>query len=283
MSAPLKPLLALGIAFAAGVGVTAAFVGTEPDQATAQQGMVNSKPRAVVTSNAEKVASLATSPRSPGSSSASEVGSQSGTNGWVDPVKPRSVTSPSHQPLLPLVFHVDDNRAPSRAGASPERGQAGKEPDQRSVVAMVSPPPRPEKAELVAKPALPARPQVNHHPAVAVVTTDRTLLSRRVAEAPSHKSQAPKLMAKLHRRPEPVRVASMVERPGEQDVVEDRNVRRTYVLRQEYDDTPPQFYLPRRTRYTGPYDLEADYAPREYRQRTTSAESDGLMRWLERR
>jgi hypothetical protein len=281
MRPSVKPLFALGVAFAAGVGVTAAFVGTKPEKATVQQGMTNATPQAVATSKTEKVASLTPSSRSLDGSSASEAASPSDSDKWVDPVKQRSAAPPSHQPLPPLVFHMDDKKTHSSVEALQESEQAGNGPARQAVVAMVSPPPRPEKSELIVKPA---KPEIDRHPTVAARATDRTLSSRPVTETQAHKSQAPRLTAKLHRNSEPVRGASIVEEPDDEDLAAERQARREYAMRQAYDEgMPPQFYPARRIRYAEPYDRDFDDAPREYRRRATTAPSGDVMRWLEQR
>jgi len=146
---------------------------------------------------------------------------------------------------------------------------------------MVSPPPRPEKSELVAKSA---KPEVDRRPTVAARATDRTLSSRPVTETQSHRPLAPRLTAKLHRKSEPVRIASIVEEPDDEDLPAERQARREYAMRQAYNEgMPPQFYPARRMRYAEPYDRDFDDAPREYRQRAISAAPSGVMRWLEQR
>ena len=276
MSAPVKTIAALGVAFAAGVAVTAAFVGGKPDPGLLQQGMTNGTPAAVSSSDLSKVASLAPS-RSPGKQAASETGGGTPEGGWVDPVKPRSSTSPAHEPLAPLVFHMDGKRANLSDGPSPEIEQAGKGPSRKSVVAMVSPPPRPEKSELAAKPI---KPEVDGRLSVTARATDRTLLSQTVTDTRPRRAQAPRPTAKLHHRSEGVHVASIGDDRDGGDFAEERQARREYAMRQAYESMPPRFYAERRSRYAETYAPELEQVPEVYRRRIPSDAPRGVIRWL---
>jgi hypothetical protein len=123
MRAPVKSLLAVGGAFAAGVAVTAAYVAPRPGPADAPRGMAGGTPDAAP---APRAAHL------------SEDGAASG--GWTDPVRPKAAGagSPAAPPRPPLVFSLHGQR--SADGAAPE-----------SAAARIPPPRRPSASELLAR------------------------------------------------------------------------------------------------------------------------------------
>lgn len=132
MRAPVKSLLAVGGAFAAGVAVTAAYVAPRPGPADAPRGMAGGTPAAAPAAKRDAPA--------PRAAHLSEDGAASG--GWTDPVRPKvaasAAGSPAAPPRPPLVFSLHGQR--SVDGAAPE-----------SAAARIPPPRRPSASELLAR------------------------------------------------------------------------------------------------------------------------------------
>lgn len=273
MSAPVKPLLAIGAAFAAGVAVTAALVDTKPDGARVDAGAHQAPSQVMSAPEPGKAAALSPPSQESADASASKAGSSARTASWVDPVKPQTSPPEARSSLPPLVFHLEPE--PAKAGPSQESRRARDGTPASSVAALVSPPRRPDDAELIAK--LEDKPR----PIVRARTTDRTLLSRSLSEARADRSRNVGIAATGHRSAEPSRVASVVERSNDAVVVATDSPRREPAPRRVDGAAAQPPVAARRFRYAARDGNAFDDAPSPYRQRTNPAGSSGVMRWLE--
>lgn len=271
MSVPVKPLFALGVAFAAGVGVTAAYVSAKPERAATHEGQTSGILDGVAASDAAKEPS----PRGSTNSSATAVpDATSATNEWVDPVKQRSIAAPPRQPLPPLVFNLDEKpeRAPDRASSEIE--QKGLRGVDQSIVAQAIPPRRPEASELAAPK------KSNLPPSVAPSTIDRTLLARRVVESTPHRTETSSGAIKSSRNTSVDRTASLKEDRDGVAPSSPRQIQRADVIRDAHTDVPQHYYPSSRNRYVD-FKQRAPQIDRQgYRQTSTSEPSSGVMRWL---
>jgi len=271
MSVPIKPLLALGIAFVAGVGVTAAYVGAKPERPMTHEGKTSGISDGVAASDAAKEAS----PTGPTKSSAKGApDNRSAANGWVDPVKQPAVATPTRQPLPPLVFNLDEKQksAPKRVSNEPEQ-RSPRRIDQ-PIVAQATPPRRPEASELV------AHQEINRPLAVASVTTDRTLLSQRVAEATSRRTQTLPLPIQPNRKPSTERTASLAEKQDRLFPSATKQSQHGDVIRDAYPDVSQHYYTSSRNSNVDFRQRVPQIDRRGYRQASTSETSSGVMRWL---
>lgn len=271
MSVPVKPLFALGVAFAAGVGVTAAYVGAKPERAVTHEGQTSGILDGVAASNAAKEPS----PRRSTNSSAMAVpDAMPATNEWVDPVKQRSVAAPPRQPLPALVFSLNEKpeRAPDRASSATE--QKGLREVDQPIVAQAIPPRRPEASELAAPK------KGNPPPFVAPSAIDRTLLVRRVVGSMPHRTDTASGAIKSGRNTSIERTASLKEDRDGVEPSSPRQIQRLDVIRDGQTDVPQHYYPSGRNRYVDFRQRALQVDRQGYRQASTSQPSSGVMRWL---
>ena len=103
MSVPIKPLLALGIAFVAGVGVTAAYVGAKPERPMTHEGKTSGISDGVAASDAAKEAS----PTGPTKSSAK---SRKVRLNEFPTSRSKGARDGSINPLWPKLPHLDGRK-----------------------------------------------------------------------------------------------------------------------------------------------------------------------------
>ena len=260
MSVPVKPLFALGVAFAAGVGVTAAYVGGKPERATTHVGKTRGILDGVVASDATKPAS----PTPKGSTENPTVpapDNRSAANGWVDPVKQPIVASPPRQPLPPLVFNLEEKQ-----GIASDRATHGAKSNPQSVagqsiVAQVSPPQRPGISALVAAPE-------NRPAAAGSMTTDRTLPSQRADATESN------------RKPSDGRIAFTKDERGNRILSTSKRAQSADGMGSAYSGTSQHYYRSSRDHYVNSNYPTPQTDRRGYREASTNTAPAGVMRWL---
>jgi hypothetical protein len=264
MSAPVKPFLGLVAAFAGGVAATVAFVGHK-DRA----------PETAAASKSEKVASLAASPSASNDTPAAHAQPPSGTDRWVDPTKHSTPAPAAHSSLPPLVFHLDGRPEHAKSAASQKGGQVGAGQAQHSIVAQVSPPPRPSVSELKAEPA--------GRPAPAAKPIDRPPTSKPSDDLAARKAQAHRLTARLSHKSEAARIASTDNSEDDESPAVERQIRRVYVPSRGYGYAAGQPYARRYVELSDRYERDTDNEPRQYRREAPSSQASGVMRWLAER
>ena len=271
MSVPVKPLFALGVAFAAGVGVTAGYVGAKPERATSHVGKTSGILDGVVASEATK----SVSPTPTGSTESPTVaapGNRAAANGWVDPVKQPAVSSPPRQPLPPLVFNVEEKQGRPSDRASHE-AKSNRQPDtSQSIVGQVSPPQRPDISELVAKPE-------NRSVAAGSMTTNRTQLSQQEDATSLFRTKAIDPVIRLNRKPSDGRIALPKDERGNRVSSTSKRVQSADGMGSAYSGNSQHYYPSSRDSY-----VNSNYPPqvvrRGYREASTNAAPSGVMRWL---
>ncbi|MGU3282255.1 hypothetical protein [Methylobacterium mesophilicum] len=272
MSVPVKPLFALGVAFAAGVGVTAAYVGAKPERATTHVGKTRGILDSVVASDATKSASP-TPIGSTESPALAAPNNRSAANGWVDPVKQPVVTSPTRQPLPPLVFNFEEKQ-----GSASDRASNGAKSNRQldasqSTVAQVSPPKRPDISALVATPE-------NRSATAGSMTTDRTLLLQR-SDAPSlHQTKAVEPVIKLNRKLSDGQMALLKDGRENRFSSTSKRVHSAEAMKSAYGETLRHYYPYSRDRYVNSNYPTPQADSRGYREASSNTAPSGVMRWL---
>ena len=260
MSVPVKPLFALGIAFAAGIGVTAAYVGGKPERATTHVGKTRGILDSVVASDATKSAS----PTPIGSTESPALAAPddpSAANAWVDPVKQTAVALQPRQPLPPLVFNLEEKQGSASDRAS-HGAKSNRQPDtSQFIVARVSPPQRPDISALVATPEI--RPA-----AAGSMTTDRTL--------PSQRADA----IKSNRKPSGSRIAFTKDERGNQILSTSKRAQSADGMESAYSGTSQHYYPSSRDHYVNSNYPTPQTDRRGYREASTNTAPSGVMRWL---
>lgn len=264
MSAPVRSFLAVGTAFAAGIAVTAAFVGGRPERPQVEPAMT-AGPSA--TGQAPKVADLASTSRAAETAPLGKA--PAATETWVDPTRQRAAAPAANPPLPPLVFHVERRSEPAKDQAARD-GTGADEGDVRRT-AVVPPPRRPTASELLAKSG-PRR-----EPASETDTADATRESR----APAPKPQAPRQTANAQHKAAGSRVASSDASQDNVRLVAPRQSRQIYVARRDDVDPPSGFYPPRHVEVVDRYERDVEDRPSMVRRRVTAAEAGGVLRWLD--
>lgn len=250
--------------------MTAAYVGTKPEKPMPHEGKISGISDGVAASAAAKEAS----PTGPTRSSATEaLDARSARNEWVDPVKQRSVATPTRQPLPPLVFNLDEKQEHGPDRASNEQEQRSPRQVDQSIVAQAIPPRRPGVSELLAK-------SENRPTDAGSGTIDRTLLSQRVAEATSRRTQTLPSAIKPNRKPSTERVASLAEKQGGFFPSTTKQSQHVDVMRNAYPDASQHYYPSSRNGYVDFHQRVPQVDRRGYRQASTSETSSGVMRWL---
>jgi hypothetical protein len=264
MSAPAKSLLAIGAAFAAGVAVTAAYVGAPSETAGARQGMMGGSPEATAPDQPPRAAGAAArapAPRVSEAAAATQGATGPLTEAWVDPVKQRTAAAAGTPPRPPLVFHMNRERA--------EGGAAHREE------AAVMPPRRPKASEFLAKSA------AQSDPDAANESVDRNGAARSSGAAPSRRTQASRQVASSQRRPSGGRFAASEAEQDEIRAAVERQARRAPVARRDFAAWPPDPYALRNPDGLDRYERDVADRPLVPRRRVTSAETGGVLRWLE--
>jgi hypothetical protein len=252
MRAPVKSLLAVGGAFAAGVAVTAAYVAPRPGSTDVRQGMAGGTPDAVSATKREAPA--------PKAAHLSDAGPASGA--WTDPVRPgasdAAAGAQARPARPPLVFSLDRRRSDDAAAPV-------------SMAAPIPPPRRPSASDLL------ARRDGTGDPAV---TTDRNIAQRPTDPASPSASPAPRQLAGAPRRTGSFRATP---RGAEQDDarVAERSAKRLVAVRRIEPDMASDDIPPRRTERFDRYERDVADRPPVYRRRITSAEPGGILRWLD--
>ncbi|MCJ2050748.1 hypothetical protein [Methylobacterium sp. J-070] len=272
MRAPLKSVLAVGVAFAAGVAATAAIVGSRPETAAVRQGMMRAGPQTAGTGAPTAVAALSPAPEAPSSGVA-----PSASNAWTDPVRQRAGAPAARPPLPPLVFHVD--RAQERAQDNAARVSAPPDDDAANHGATARVPPRrPKPSDLLAKL------EDRRDPAPAPDVADRPSPARPSALAPAPRQQAPRQAAGPQRKPGGVRTASTDVDQDEARFAPERPARRLVRARRDEVLMASGPYPLRHVEFLDRYERDAPDWPQDrapvYRRRVTAAETGGVMRWL---
>lgn len=237
-------------------------------------GRPTTPPESDVAPKPGKMAALESTSRSPEAPPATGSQPSSGSNGWVDPVKQSSQTPSTRSSLPPLVFHLDEKADRAKNAASQEGEQDGARQAQRSIVAQVSPPPRPSSSDLMAKPEAPSRPIPAEKP------IERTATSKPSDDLAARKTQAHRLTAKLAHKPETARIASNEDPEDDSSPAVERQVRRVYVPSRSTEYPPDRPYGRRLGELPDRYERDVGYQPKQYRKEATSTQPGGVMRWL---
>ncbi len=272
MSVPVKPLFALGVAFAAGVGVTAAYVGAKPERATTHVGKTRGISDSVVASDATKSAS----PTPTGSTENPTVpvpDNRSAANGWVDPVKQTAVASQPRQPLPPLVFNLEEKQGSASDRAS-HGAKSNRQPDaSQSIVAQVSPPQRPDISALVATPE-------NRSATAGPMTTDRSLLSRREDANSLDRTKAIEPAIKSNRKSSDGRIDFTKDERSNRLSSTSKRVQSADGMESAYSDASQHYYPSSRDRHVNSNYPTPPVVRRGYREASTNTAPSGVMRWL---
>ena len=285
MSAPGKSFLAIGTAFAAGIAVTAAFVGGRPERPQVQPGVQPGVQQSgtggsPVAAQAPRAVGLAPDARRP------EPAAQASADPWVDPVRQRAAGSSVNPPLPPLVFHLDRKQEQAKAGplrSSQGAVQGADEEVARQAAVAVPPPRRPSASELL------ARTEPHRDSEAATDTADGHSASRSPVFAPVPKAQAqvqaqvqaPRQTASTLRRTAGSRPAASDSDQDDVRLAAVRQSRRVYVARRDDADPAPGYYPPRHVESLDRYERDGANRVTAPRRRVTSAESGGVLRWLD--
>ena len=258
MRAPVKSFLAVGTAFAAGIAVTAAFVGGAPERPQVQQGMAGGPP---LTAQAPKAAGPVPDARQP------ETAAKGAAASWVDPVRQRAAASGANPPL---VFHMDRKREQAKVGPVRD-GQGADDGFTRQAAIAVPPPRRPAASELL------AQSEAHRESVAANESADATPASRAPGFAPSPK---PRQTASIQRRTAGDRLAVSDADQDDARPTAVRPSRRVSMARRD-DADGPGYYPPRHVEALDRYERDfVDRAPAP-RRRVTAAETGGVLRWLD--
>ena len=238
--------------------MTAAFVGGRPERPQFQPSMAGGPPLAA---QAPKAAGLVPDARPP------ETAVKGAAESWVDPVRQRAAAS---GPNPPLVFHMDRKREQAKDGPVRD-GQGADERVTRQAAIAVPPPRRPAASELL------AQSEPHREPGAASDPADENPALRAPGLVPSPK---PRQTAGPQRRTAGTRLAASDADQDDARLTAVRQSRRVAMARRDDADVPA-YDPPRHVEALDRYERDfADRAPAP-RRRVTSAESGGVLRWLD--